>query len=95
MVLEERILHRPSLQLYGEKLRHVLHQPHPYARPIIGWRHEIEKLNPEDAKNFYKRFYAPDNAILVVAGDTDSLKKGLRQNTGNPPANKPKNQRMR
>ncbi len=83
VVLEERASRTDSSPpaLLGEKLRHVLHKPHPYARPIIGWRHEIEKLNLEDAKNFYKRFYAPDNAILVVAGDTDMLKlKGLRQN---------------
>ena len=36
---------------------------------MIGWRHEIEKLNREDALAFYKRFYTPNNAILVVAGD--------------------------
>ncbi|PNB30770.1 peptidase M16, partial [Pseudomonas sp. FW305-130] len=37
--------------------------------PIIGWMHEIEGLNREHALAYYKRFYTPENAILVVAGD--------------------------
>jgi zinc protease len=36
---------------------------------VIGWRHEIEKLNREDALAFYKRFYTPNNAVVVIAGD--------------------------
>ena len=42
---------------------------HPYGIPIIGWMHEIEGLNREHALAYYKRFYTPENAILVVAGD--------------------------
>jgi zinc protease len=42
---------------------------HPYGTPIIGWRAEMEGLTRADALAFYERFYAPDNAILVVAGD--------------------------
>ena len=42
---------------------------HPYGKPIIGWMHEIEGLNREDALAYYRRFYTPANAILVVAGD--------------------------
>jgi zinc protease len=42
---------------------------HPYGIPVIGWRHEIEQLNRADAFAFYQRYYAPNNAILVVAGD--------------------------
>jgi zinc protease len=49
----------------------ALYLNHPYGRPVIGWKHEIEKLNREDALEFYKRFYAPNNAILVVAGDVE------------------------
>ena len=43
---------------------------------MIGWRHEIEKLNREDALAFYRRFYTPNNAVLVVAGDvtTDEIR---------------------
>lgn len=44
---------------------------HPYGIPIIGWRHEMEDLTREDALAFYQRFYAPNNAVLVVAGDVD------------------------
>src|SRR5262249_52473545 len=39
------------------------------GRPIIGWRQEIEKLTSEDALAFYRRFYTPNNAVLIVAGD--------------------------
>jgi secreted Zn-dependent insulinase-like peptidase len=36
---------------------------------VIGWRHEMEALSREDALSYYKRFYAPNNATLVIAGD--------------------------
>jgi zinc protease len=42
---------------------------HPYRRPVIGWEHEIRGLTADDALTFYRRWYAPNNAILVVAGD--------------------------
>jgi zinc protease len=42
---------------------------HPYGTPVIGWMHEIEKLSWQDAKNYYAKWYAPNNAILVVSGD--------------------------
>jgi zinc protease len=47
----------------------ALYLNHPYGRPVIGWRQEIEALDREDALAFYRRFYTPNNAILVVAGD--------------------------
>ena len=42
---------------------------HRYGVPIIGWMHEIEELSLEDAQAFYNAHYAPNNAVLVVAGD--------------------------
>jgi zinc protease len=42
---------------------------HPYRIPIIGWRHEMEGLGHDDVVAFYKRWYAPNNAILIVSGD--------------------------
>jgi zinc protease len=48
-----------------------LYQNHPYRIPVIGWMHEMEKLNRDDAVAFYDRYYAPNNAILVVAGDIE------------------------
>ncbi len=71
VVLEEqnmRVANNPAARL-GEQMEAALYLNHPYGRPVIGWRHEIEKLDREDALAFYKRFYAPNNAILVVAGD--------------------------
>jgi zinc protease len=47
----------------------ALYLNHPYGKPIIGWRHEIESLTRDDVLEFYGRFYTPNNAVLVVAGD--------------------------
>lgn len=74
VVLEERrsrVDGDPSSQL-SEALSASLFVNHPYGTPIIGWEHEIEKLSRQDALDFYKRFYTPNNAILVVAGDVDA-----------------------
>jgi zinc protease len=74
VVLEERRMHcdaDPSAQL-NEAVQAALFTHHPYGTPIIGWSHEIESLNREDALAYYARFYTPENAILVVAGDTDA-----------------------
>jgi zinc protease len=74
VVLEERRMRTdsdPSEQL-GEALQAALFTQHPYGRPIIGWSHEIESLDRTDALAYYDRFYTPENAILVVAGDVDA-----------------------
>src|ERR1700694_3140774 len=74
VVLEEfnmRVANNPEARL-TEQIMAALYLNHPYGRPVIGWRQEIEKLDREDALAFYKRFYAPNNAILVIAGDTDA-----------------------
>ena len=42
---------------------------HPYRLPVLGWAHEMAKLSRQDALDFYGHWYAPDNAILVIAGD--------------------------
>jgi zinc protease len=55
--------------LFNEQKQAALYMNHNYGIPVIGWMHELEKLNFEDAVAFYKRHYAPNNAILVVAGD--------------------------
>lgn len=57
--------------LFREQMRAAQFLNHGYGIPVIGWRHEIEQLNREDAFAFYRQFYAPNNAILVVAGDVD------------------------
>jgi len=71
VVLEERrsrIDNEPGAQL-GEMVNASLYLNHPYRIPIIGWEHEMLGLTTEDAVDFYKRWYAPNNAILIVAGD--------------------------
>ena len=55
--------------LFSEQLDAALYMNHHYGIPVIGWRHEIEQLNLNDALDFYRHYYAPNNAILVVAGD--------------------------
>jgi zinc protease len=71
VVLEEynmRVANNPSARL-DEQMEAALYLNHPYGRPVIGWHHEIEQLNRDEALAFYRRFYTPNNAILIVAGD--------------------------
>ncbi len=55
--------------LLAERMDEVFYIRHPYRNPVIGWPDEVSKLVRDDAMAFYKRWYAPNNAILVVAGD--------------------------
>ena len=71
VILEERnqrTENNPD-SMFGEQRRAAQYLNHPYGIPVIGWKHEMEKLSLEDALAFYRRYYAPNNAILVVAGD--------------------------
>jgi len=52
-----------------EQMNAALYLNHPYGRPIIGWDHEIQGLTTGDALAWYRAYYAPNNAVLVVAGD--------------------------
>jgi zinc protease len=73
VILEERrsrVDNDPS-SILQEQMMAALYTKHPYGIPIIGWAHEVAGLDRDDALSFYKRFYAPNNAILVVAGDVD------------------------
>ena len=57
----------------GDKLSELVQASlfvhHPYGLPIIGWEHEIRQLTRDDANEFYQTWYAPNNAVLVIAGD--------------------------
>lgn len=46
--------------------------PHPYGWPVIGWRDDLERITLSDAAEFFRRFYAPENAVLVLAGDIEA-----------------------
>ena len=73
----QRVANSPAARL-GEDVMAALYLNHPYGKPVIGWRHEIETLTREDALAFYRRFYTPDNAIVVVAGDVSAPKRSRR-----------------
>jgi zinc protease len=57
--------------LFSEERGAAQYMNHPYGIPVIGWKHEMESLTLEDSLAFYRRYYAPNNAILIVAGDVD------------------------
>lgn len=71
VVLEERRnrVDNDPAALFSEQLQATQYLSHPYGVPVIGWAHEIAKLNLADAQSFYEEWYRPENAILVVAGD--------------------------
>ena len=74
VVLEERRMRTdndPSQQL-SEAVQAALFTHHPYGKPVIGWEHEISSLNRDDAIAYYQRFYTPENAVLIVAGDVEA-----------------------
>ena len=75
--------------LFGEQRRAALFLNHPYGRPIIGWRHEMDSLSLEDALAYYRQFYAPNNAILIVGGDVtaEAVFEFAKQTYGLIPAN--------
>jgi zinc protease len=73
VVMEERrqvVESRPEGVL-AEEFAATQFQNHPYGSPVIGWAHEIEDLSREDALSFYNQYYAPNNALVVIAGDVE------------------------
>ena len=73
VVKEERRMRtddQPRAQLF-EQLNAAAFVASPYRRPVVGWMSDLESLTAEDARQFYRRWYVPANAVLVVAGDVD------------------------
>lgn len=91
VILEERSQRVDSSpgSIFGEQRRAAQYLNHPYAIPIIGWRHEMEQLSRQDALDFYETYYAPNNAILIVAGDVepDEVRSLAEKHFGPIPAN--------
>ena len=91
VILEERrsrVENNPS-SILGEQMDAALYLSHPYGIPVIGWEHEIAALSQQNAIDFYKHYYAPNNAILVVAGDVtaEEVRKLATETYGKIPAN--------
>ncbi len=74
VILEERRsrVDNDPANILMEQAKAALYVAHPYGTPIIGWDTEIRQLDREDALAFYERFYAPNNAVLIVSGDVSS-----------------------
>ncbi|MDA0821277.1 MAG: pitrilysin family protein [Proteobacteria bacterium] len=73
VVLEERRLRTDDnpQALLGESAHAVAFQTSPYRQPVIGWAADIQAMDVADLKKWYQRWYAPDNATVVVVGDVD------------------------
>jgi len=71
VVMEERRLRTEDQArgLVNEQLMATIFTAHPYGRPVIGWMSDLENMTHTDAFEWYQRWYAPNNAIIVVAGD--------------------------
>jgi zinc protease len=86
VVLQERrsVVDSKPLAILDELINANLYLNHPYRIPVIGWEHEIKKYDRATAIAFYRRFYAPNNAILVVAGDVtqDEVRKLAQETYG-------------
>ena len=73
VVKEERRMRtedNPHARLF-EAMNAVTYQAHSYRRPVVGWMSDLESMEPDDARAFYRRWYIPANAAVVVAGDVD------------------------
>jgi len=60
----------PRAQLY-EQLTALIYQASPYRRPVVGWMSDLDSMTGQDARDFYRRWYVPANAAVVIAGDVD------------------------
>ncbi len=73
VIMEERRLRtedNPQALLH-ERMSSVAFQAHPYRRPVIGWMNDLENMTYQDAQDWYRHWYAPNNATLVVVGDVE------------------------
>jgi len=86
VVKEERRLRvdNEPAGLMDEALQALIYQSHPYRWPVIGWMGDIEAIRREDCEAYFRTFYAPNNALLWVAGDfdPDSLLRRIRRAYG-------------
>jgi len=83
--------------LFNEQLSAAQYLNHRYGTPVIGWMHEMEELDREDALGFYQLYYSPNNTVLVVSGDVtpDQVRALAEKNYGSIPANPDLPERLR
>lgn len=74
IVFQERkqVVDNNPLSYFGESIRKLLWQEHPYSLSVGGTPEDIMAISQKDVEQFYEQFYAPNNAILVLAGDIDT-----------------------
>lgn len=99
VIIEERnqrVENNPGA-LMREQKNAAQYMNHPYGVPIIGWQSEMEKLGLQDALEYYETYYAPNNAILIVAGDVtpEEVRTLAQTHYGKLPANPDLPQRAR
>ncbi len=91
VILEERNtrVENSPRALFSEQKSAIQYFNHRYGVPVIGWRHEVETLDLEDALSFYRTYYAPNNAVLVVSGDVtpETVRELAQKHYGVIPAN--------
>jgi zinc protease len=74
VVMEERrwrLEDDPQGSLFEEVIAEAF-MVHPYRWPVLGWRPDLASITREDLAAYYRKYYSPDNAVIVVAGDIDS-----------------------
>ncbi len=86
VIMEERRMRTdddPNSHMF-EELSAASLRLHPYRNPVIGWMQDLKKLSIKDVRAFYKKYYVPGNAIVVVVGDVDfeHLKKQVAATFG-------------
>lgn len=70
---ERRLRTEDNPQAYtSEVAMATIFQTSPYRHPIIGWMHDLESMNVKDLKDWYQKWYAPNNATVVVVGDVNA-----------------------
>jgi len=94
VVMEERRLRYeddPQNSLFEEVVA-ASFKVHPYQRPVIGWMSDLKSIEREDLHHYYKTYYSPDNAVIVVAGDVkeDEVIKKIKDSFGSIPSGPPK-----
>ncbi|GAB4365755.1 MAG: pitrilysin family protein [Calditrichia bacterium] len=82
-----RIENSPA-RIFQEELQATFYMSHPYHWPVIGWMNDLNNITREDAFRYYRTYYTPNNAVLVLVGDfeTSQMLKKVKKYFGKIPA---------